>query len=74
MRRAGECAMMRIPTDPDPEGEGRDMRVRSKPAWFRPHFDDEEDDDLLLEMAEELPGFQAAENAEDEKPCGGEPT
>ncbi|MDI9259809.1 hypothetical protein [Alicyclobacillus sendaiensis] len=50
------------------------MRVRSKPAWFRPHFDDEEDDDLLLEMAEELPGFQAVENAEDEKPCGGEPT
>ncbi|AEJ42577.1 hypothetical protein [Alicyclobacillus acidocaldarius] len=44
------------------------MRVRTKPAWFRPHFDDEEDDDLLLEMAEELPGFPSIKDEGDEKP------
>lgn len=47
------------------------MRVCTKPLWSRPHFDDE-DDDLLLEMAEELPGFRSVENEAAEKPCGDE--
>lgn len=43
------------------------MRVHTKAAWFRPHFDDEDDDDLLLEMAEDLPGFWNAEADGDDK-------
>ncbi|MCL6431276.1 MAG: hypothetical protein K6V36_10550 [Anaerolineae bacterium] len=72
MRAERERGIMGVSIDPQAEGEGRAMRVRSKPAWFRPHFDDEEDDDLLLEMAEELPGFRSMENEGDEKPCGDE--
>lgn len=72
MRAAPECVIMGISIDPQAEGEGRAMRVRTKPLWFRPHFDDEEDDDVLLEMAEELPGFRSPEAEEDEKPCGEE--
>ncbi|WP_206830213.1 hypothetical protein [Alicyclobacillus fructus] len=49
------------------------MRVRSKAGWLRPHFDDD-DDDLLLEMAEDLPGLgDAKAEDEDPKPQRGQP-
>ncbi len=71
MHKASACAIMVVCIGPQAEGEGCAMRVCTKPLWSRPHFDDE-DDDLLLEMAEELPGFRSVENEAAEKPCGDE--
>ncbi|SIT03594.1 hypothetical protein SAMN05421799_11090 [Alicyclobacillus vulcanalis] len=43
------------------------MRVRHPSTGVRPHFDDE-DDDLLLEMAEDLPGLSAEEPPQEGRP------
>ncbi|SDW66240.1 hypothetical protein [Alicyclobacillus hesperidum] len=41
------------------------MHIRRQHEDVRPHFDEEDNDEALLEMAEDLPGFK-----QDEQACG----